>query len=593
MTARSLVDPDKYLGTITFVGPAIVHANLPHATARPEIRRLARGAVGDFVFVDCESVKLLGRIIEVRIPDAERLTVEPVLGKPPEPHPIGRIQLLATVEQSAQQIHRGVMIHPRVGDGVFLAASGLFAELVANTTNKPGETTLQLGCLDAADGVSINLSAEKLFGRHCGIFGATGGGKSWTLTTLLNEIKKAGGRAILFDPTGEFAEIPAITKHYTFNEPEGNAQIVHFPYQRMTEDDLFMLCRPSGQSQGPKLREAIKSLKLATCIGAGAIPNGVSIQNGRVEKRHRARAAFYSAIDQHRARINSPFCEFDIQILPDQLVNECVWSTDRNDPRNWGDTEQGSLSYCETLVFRIRTLINAVELACLFDTQGQSLVDVLEAFFNNDDEDIVRISFKNVRFEHHTREILLNVIGRYLLDCARKYKFRDKPMVVFLDEAHQFLGRIIGDEYVSVRLESFGLIAKEGRKYGLACVLATQRPRDIPADVLSQLGTLIVHRLTNDLDRETVEKACGDLDRDAAMFIPILAPGEAILIGPDVPAPVPLQINPPPKPPDSAGPPFGKYWAERMARKSANPVDGGPTGRTGGMPRRRRPTTGT
>jgi uncharacterized protein len=56
-------------------------------------------------------------------------------------------------------------------------------------------------------------------------------------------------------------------------------------------------------------------------------------------------------------------------------------------------------------------------------------------------------------------------------------------MIVFLDEAHQFLGRTVGDEYGSVYLDTSGLIAKEGRKYGLSCALATQRARDVPAHV--------------------------------------------------------------------------------------------------------------
>ncbi|MCW0470173.1 DUF853 family protein [Vibrio chagasii] len=43
---------------------------------------------------------------------------------------------------------------------------------------------------------------------------------------------------------------------------------------------------------------------------------------------------------------------------------------------------------------------------------------------------------------------------------------------------------------------------KEGRKYSLNVVIATQRPRDIPEDVLSQIGSLIVHRLTNFHDQE-------------------------------------------------------------------------------------------
>ena len=32
-------------------------------------------------------------------------------------------------------------------------------------------------------------------------------------------------------------------------------------------------------------------------------------------------------------------------------------------------------------------------------------------------------------------------------------------------------------------------------------------------------------------DRQAVERACGDLDRNAALFVPTLAPGEAIIIG--------------------------------------------------------------
>ena len=75
-----------------------------------------------------------------------------------------------------------------------------------------------------------------------------------------------------------------------------------------------------------------------------------------------------------------------------------------------------------------------------------------------------------------------------------------------------------------------------------------------------------VHRLTNDQDRETVERACGNLDRGAAQFVPMLAPGEAIVIGPELPAPVPVFIRRPVSPPDSKGPQFQKAWTERRQR---------------------------
>lgn len=566
------VDPDSYIGTVTQVTASQVHVNLPEATARPETRGLAKGSVGDFVFVDCERFKLLGRIVETKIPDTERLTVEPALGDVAKPHPIGRVQLLATLEQGRDQLQRGLPAFPRIGDGVYLANPGLLAQLIRNAVAKEGEATLRVGRIDAASGVDVCLPPEKIFGRHCGVFGATGGGKSWTLAMLVEELKKIGGKALLLDPTGEFSRIASVDTVFAFEHSiDPKHKLVHFPYRRMTEDDLFSLFRPSGQSQGPRLRDAIKSLKLAEAIGSNPAPPGVFIQNGFVEKANKDRSSFYKAVNAHRPFVHSPLCTFDVKRLPQQIRNECVRSSGA--PGHFGNPDEPGIGYCETLIARINTQINSKELECLFATHGASLVDELDTFFNDDTRDVALISFRDVRFEHNTREILLNIIGRHLLVQARADTFRDKPLVVFLDEAHQFLGRVVGDEYGSTQLDAFGLIAKEGRKYGLTCVLATQRPRDIPHDVLSQLGTLFVHRLTNSQDRETVESACGDLDRGAAQFVPMLAPGEAVLIGPDLPAPVPIFVSTPTSPPNSRGPAYQTYWQARRtaaeARKAA------------------------
>jgi DNA helicase HerA-like ATPase len=92
--------------------------------------------------------------------------------------------------------------------------------------------------------------------------------------------------------------------------------------------------------------------------------------------------------------------------------------------------------------------------------------------------------------------------------------------------------------------------------------LATQRPSDIPEGVLSQIGTLLVHRLTNERDRQVVERASDELDRSAAEFLPTLAPGQAVLIGVAFPIPLTLQISPPSAEPDSKGPRFQDQWAQ-------------------------------
>jgi uncharacterized protein len=364
VASHSLVDPDRYLGTVSVVTATMVQANMPFARAQPEKRALSRGAVGDFVFVDCEMVKLLGRIIEVGIPESERLTIEPSLGKPAETHPVGKILIFASVDYRQSTLVRGLRTHPRVGDPVYLADPARFGELIANALSTNDRLSLELGTLDAGASVPLRLLPDQLFGRHCGIFGATGGGKSWTLATVLSQIKSVGGKAILFDPTGEFAGLPSIAKHYAFDANEVGAIEVHFPYRQTTEEDLFALFRPSGQTQGPKLREAIRSLKLVKILGG--VSQILSIFEKRLlVKLQRPRKPWIVALNQHKIALHNPYCDFAIEDLQEQLQAECVYNTDRDNTANWGVVDPQATSYCEGLNTRIGTLVYSNELACL------------------------------------------------------------------------------------------------------------------------------------------------------------------------------------------------------------------------------------
>ena len=180
--------------------------------------------------------------------------------------------------------------------------------------------------------------------------------------------------------------------------------------------------------------------------------------------------------------------------------------------------------------------------------------------FLDSKQSVLRVCLSGVSYEYRAREIIANVIGRHLLGIARSGVFRTKPAVVLVDEAHNFLGRQIGSEDFGAKLDAFELIAKEGRKYGLTICLASQRPRDITDGVLSQMGALIVHRLTNDRDREVVERACGEIDRAASAFLPNLRPGEAAIIGADFPIPLTLVLDRPDEVPISEGPAYQKRW---------------------------------
>jgi DNA helicase HerA-like ATPase len=147
------------------------------------------------------------------------------------------------------------------------------------------------------------------------------------------------------------------------------------------------------------------------------------------------------------------------------------------------------------------------------------------------------------------------------MDAARLSIFRSKPLLVVVDEAHQFLQNILLTEDQSYPLDSFGLIAKEGRKYSLNICLVTQRPRDIPEDLLSQMGTMLVHRLINQQDLSIVERAAGGAHARLAASLPTLRTGEAVVLGVDFPLPVKLKILQPSEPPDSQGPDYQTHWS--------------------------------
>ena len=565
-------DGERLIGSITQVGPSSARLNLPYA-ANPSPRlnhgkRVGSGEVGEFVVIECGELAILGRILETRLPERERLGVEPELGKEREVNPVGTLQLLATIELDKSKTTSGILRYPRLGNSVYSAPPELIQWLVESPGEGEGSgpaITLQIAKIPNASEVKVSMTPEKLFGRHCAILGSTGGGKSWSLSRILEELANYPSKAILLDATGEFHEFSKSVIHVHLGEKteEGqDGEEVVYPYTDLTEGDLFSIFNPSGQSQAPKLRAAMKSLKLLK------LEPGLGTQ-GVIVKVNKSYADYNSKWRTHITIMENPSADFDITNLARQIERECVWPMHRETIGYWGGVNENERSYCMTLINRIEDVISSSGLRCIFKTEGKTpLKDKIKEFLEDDQTHILRINLKNIPFEHNAREIVANAIGRYLLGMAREGQFLTKPAVVFLDEAHQFLNRSLGDDNSKYPLDSFSLIAKEGRKYCLTICISTQRPRDIPGDVLSQMGTLIVHRLITDRDREVVERASGEIDKSAAAFLPTLGPGEAIVIGVNFPIPLSLTMEIPTYKPDSQGPQYQTCWVNEVKQEA-------------------------
>ncbi|MFD1090839.1 ATP-binding protein [Providencia vermicola] len=288
--------------------------------------------------------------------------------------------------------------------------------------------------------------------------------------------------------------------------------------------------------------------------------------NYLLNKSGQAKASYEAALLSMNSSIQTAPWLF--KNIADQIVNECVWpngGTGNNpNPTIWGGRADNDVGHCLNLIARIKAYSNNPNLKWMIDADDElkTLPNLIDEFCSPiSNNNVLRLDLSEVPFEANSREILVNAIGRKLLSVARQGAINHgAPLLVFIDEAHQFLNKRIGEETNRFELDAFGNIAKEGRKYGLNTIIATQRPRDIPEDVLSQIGTLIVHRLTNQLDQEIVKKAVGAIDQRSASFLPVLGQGEALLLGVDFPFPMTVKMKRPINAPTSKSASFSKSW---------------------------------
>lgn len=567
---RGLLRPELFIGILSSVSAQAVRFNLNEAGSPSGSHflggRYGKGEVGEFVLIEGQINLLLGRVVEIHLPESERHSVDASHSKVVNLDAVGTIQLLGSVAMDSMRVTAGVESYPRLGDRVYAAPHNFVANLPSfmEPEGSPmSKVLLKLGSIDVALESTVSIRPEKLFGRHCAILGATGGGKSWTTARIIEECLKYNSKIILLDATGEYRGFSGdkIT-HVHLGSPVNKAvdsKPNALPPTCFIESDFIALFEPAGKVQGPKMRAAMRSLRLEKLSPTVAT-------NGIIKKIDQPKGPIISAEQQPdvATKLDDPRQEFDVTKLISQIEQECVYpdgfgtAKGSKDMTKWGG-DSGEVSYCLSLISRISAVLTSPSFGCVFNSSDPALTSSIDDFVANDKR-LLRICLSDVAYEFKAREIVVNAIGRYLLNIARRSFFQNSPVVIIVDEAHNFLGKQIGGEDSVARLDAFELIAKEGRKFGLNICLTTQRPRDITEGVLSQMGTLVVHRLTNDRDREVVERACGEIDRSASSFLPNLKPGEAAIIGADFPIPLTIQIFPPETQPKSEGPNYQKCW---------------------------------
>ena len=137
--------------------------------------------------------------------------------------------------------------------------------------------------------------------------------------------------------------------------------------------------------------------------------------------------------------------------------------------------------------------------------------------------------------------VVVSVLARMTFDFAH-WSEGKVPLTLVCEEAHRYVPAMprLGFEPCK---RAIAKIAKEGRKYGVALCIVSQRPAEIDPTILSQCNTVFALRMSNDRDQEIVTSAITDTGSGLLEFLPALGQREALAFGDGVALPVRINFD--------------------------------------------------
>jgi len=152
------------------------------------------------------------------------------------------------------------------------------------------------------------------------------------------------------------------------------------------------------------------------------------------------------------------------------------------------------------------------------------------------------------RYDHPLDHMLVaNVVTRRVRHLYREKAERyeqtqspadkPRPLMITIEEAHKFLNPAVSRQTI------FGIIARELRKYHVTLTVVDQRPSGIDSEVLSQLGTRITGKLTDERDIEAVLTGVSGRSFLRGALESLDTREQVLLVGHAVPMPIVVQTR--------------------------------------------------
>ena len=432
------------------------------------------------------------------------------------------------------------------------------------------EKALKLGQFAIDQTASAIADGDRFFQRHAAILGSTGSGKSYTVASLLERANALShANLVLLDMHGEYA---SLDEHYLSKDgikdgfasyfkiagpgdlasPKSNT--LFLPYWLLNREEMLSMLLDRSDDNAPnqamRFTNAVFEQKRVFLDADGQVDVLASFT------------------------VDSPI-PYDLDAVKATLAND---DQEMVAGSRAGSEKQGpwfgkltrfiSRLDARTADRRYGFLFRAPHATNKYSWMHELAGKLLSA------KDTGRPGIKVIDFSEVPSDVLptvVSVLARILYDIQFWMKADDRtPVCLVCDEAHLYLP-VRADSDASTRraLETFERIAKEGRKYGFALLVVSQRPSDVSKTILSQCNNFIALRLTNEQDQSAVKSVMPDSMAGIADILPLLDVGEAIVLGDAILLPSRIKLSMPKAKPLSLTKKFWGEWGDKNSNSDA------------------------
>lgn len=491
---------------------------------------------------------------------------------------------------SPKGFERGIKELPLINNECFLLDLPEFED-VHNFVKKKDDPLI-LGTLTHENNQEIKVGVNDLFASHIGIFGNTGSGKSYSLAKIYRELflnyiseNKFRNNAQFFfiDFNGEYVNDNVIIDKQFKNIYSLNTRVENDKFP-ISQDQIIdfnfwaLVLEATEKTQKPFLKRAIENDWIEEKINNNAslllfIKSLISKIIDKEDKNLKTGIIIDLLYNLEGCLTNNNINEIAL-VLRNKLqfhnMNNTFYFID-DDGSKYYDNE--SIPYVEKILdqiefeeikddfllkIRLKIILqfhheiingysNVEHLSPLLKRTAPRINDLRKVITISDaksDLNITIVSLRDVNIQ--MRKMLPLLICKQLYEKKKEVNEKEKYLNIIIDEAHNILSSISQREsetWKDYRLETFEEIIKEGRKFGTFLTIASQRPSDISATIISQLHNFFLHRLINNNDIKAVERTVSYLDKLSFESLPILPTGTCILAGLSAQVPVMIDIG--------------------------------------------------